>query len=136
MFEQRYGKQISNARAELAAAVRPGAEQVAALLRETSVSRTPAPYPLGRVRDEFAGHNAVLMAAVQAYPLALAINTATGNPDRLGDTLATLISGITHTVVLYRGLDTLPDTLFGRVHRELEGLVTTANAVVIHTSPQ
>jgi hypothetical protein len=42
----------------------------------------------------------------------------TGNPDRLGDDFAALISGITHAVVLCR---------------RLEGLLAAASAVVILT---
>jgi len=49
------------------------------------------PYPLAEVSRQLAGHHGALQRAVEAYPLAMAID-ADGRPDKLGAELAELVS--------------------------------------------
>jgi hypothetical protein len=113
-------------RARLDAAVAGAAREIAALLDQHPVR--PGPFPLPEVLRELAAQQAVLQRAVEAYPLALAVDEA-GRPDPLGPNLAGLIAYVQHTLVLYHNLPDLPDRLRVQAHRNLSAVHLWARRV-------
>jgi hypothetical protein len=77
-------------RTQLVAAVADTARQIAAVLDQNPI-RGRAPYPLAEVHRQLAEQHAALQRAVQAHPLALAVDT-NGRPDKLGSELAGLMA--------------------------------------------
>ena len=102
------------------------AREIAALLDRHPV--LPGPFPLPEVLRELAAQQAVLQRAVEAYPLALAVDEA-GRPDALGPNLAGLIAYVQHTLVLYHNLPDLPDRLRVQAHRNLSAVHLWARRV-------
>ncbi|HZA16776.1 MAG TPA: hypothetical protein VE645_07750 [Pseudonocardiaceae bacterium] len=65
-----------------------------------------------------AEHHAALQRAVQAYPLALAVDTD-DRPDKLGSELAGLMGYVQYVLVLYHNLADVPDHMRAQAHRDL-----------------
>jgi hypothetical protein len=128
MFEARYGHSINQARTTLGAAVTSAADQVAALIDEHSVVRPGEPGRLLSLTRKLGAHQSELRAAVNAYPLALAMDT-NGRPDKAGEALARLMATLEHVLVFYRNLENVPEHLRGQAHRDLEGLTRDALSV-------
>ncbi|MGH3981161.1 MAG: hypothetical protein ACRDST_00375 [Pseudonocardiaceae bacterium] len=87
-------------------AVADAGSQIAAVLDQNPLRGT-GPYP-AEVHRQLAEDHAALQRAVQAYPLALAMDTA-GRPDKLGAELAGLMGYVQHVLVLYHNLADVPD---------------------------
>ena len=105
-----------DARAELGAAVAVAAGRIADVLDRHPV--LPGPYPLTGVLRELAAQQAALQGALEAYPLALAMDED-GRPDPLGPDLAGLMGQVLYVLVLYRNLEDIPDRLRVQAHRNL-----------------
>ncbi|MQA86810.1 MAG: hypothetical protein GEV03_19810 [Streptosporangiales bacterium] len=79
-------------------------------------------------RARLAEHHATLQGAVQAYPLALAVDTD-GRPDRLGSELAGLMGYLQHVLVLYHNLADIPDHMRAQANRDLSATHLRARRV-------
>lgn len=129
MFDSRYGHSIAKARDDLATAVAPAADRIVGLLRDTTVIRSRESDQLTPVMSELTQCQGEIRAAVDRYPLSLAIDTD-DRVDPLGAELARLLATLEYVRVFYHHLTGIPERLRSQAHRDLEGLARDANSVL------
>ncbi len=127
MFESRYGRAVTAARDTLAAATVEPARRIVELLTNEP-PRGAGDYPIGSVLRALVPEQQALIAAVTNYPLSLYFDTD-GRVDALAKPLATLASTLAGLLVAYHGLDTVPDSLRGRLNTDLRALLAAANGI-------
>lgn len=89
------------------------------------------PYPLADVHQQLVEHQAALQAAVDAYPLAIAVDPDTGRPDPICQPLADLAATLTRVLIRWRHLTDIAAPVRSEAHRDLDGLTRDAHSLAI-----
>lgn len=128
MFEARYGRAVTAARDELAAATVEPARRIVELITDEP-PRGAGGYPISAVLRALAPEQQALIAAVANYPLSVCLDTD-GRVDALAKPLATLASTLAGVLVTYHGLGAVPDSMRGKLNADLRSLLAAANGIV------